>query len=522
MFFIVVYIHMARGLYYGSYRAPRVMLWSVGVFIFLTMMGGFRSEKGNLEIEMLQFINLLCNKVSEIYTGIDEGSKESEESRWGDREGPNQEEDEDRKRRKRKLSKKEREKVTLKRNEMQVIIGSMLGDMSMNKRGTENAYFLYSQGGVHRSYIKFMYGKLERLTTGYGISEREVLLKGNRHISLYFYSIALPALNEIYEMFYQGGRKVVPKNIAKFMDFGILAIWIMDDGFRKGEGLRLCTDSFSKEDVELLIEALKEKLGINPTIIIGNRGKGQYRISINKRDMMRIRPHLRHYMHKKMYYKIGIKENELRRVGSERYVSNKERKEIMLTEKMTRVLVGLILGGMSIIKGRGEKVNPRLCYSKGRRDGEYMRHVYEILKDLTRTGIKVKSRAKIAGKEELMINSMALPCLNKLYEVFYKDKRKVIPLDIGNYLTEESLAYLLMEDGERIEGEIVIKVGKFKDEEVGRLEEVLKMNFGIESKKVITKYRRIVISGKEIDKLIEIVRPYMHRSRSNRIGLEID
>ena len=39
MFFIMVYIHIARGLYYGSYRAPRVMLWSVGVFILLIMMG---------------------------------------------------------------------------------------------------------------------------------------------------------------------------------------------------------------------------------------------------------------------------------------------------------------------------------------------------------------------------------------------------------------------------------------------------------------------------------------------------
>ena len=38
MFFIMVYIHMARGLYYGSYRAPRIMLWSVGVFIFFAMM----------------------------------------------------------------------------------------------------------------------------------------------------------------------------------------------------------------------------------------------------------------------------------------------------------------------------------------------------------------------------------------------------------------------------------------------------------------------------------------------------
>ena len=38
-FFIIVYIHIARGLYYGSYRKPRVMLWTVGVFILLVMMG---------------------------------------------------------------------------------------------------------------------------------------------------------------------------------------------------------------------------------------------------------------------------------------------------------------------------------------------------------------------------------------------------------------------------------------------------------------------------------------------------
>ena len=39
MFFMMVYIHIARGLYYGSYTHPRELLWSVGVFIFLIMMG---------------------------------------------------------------------------------------------------------------------------------------------------------------------------------------------------------------------------------------------------------------------------------------------------------------------------------------------------------------------------------------------------------------------------------------------------------------------------------------------------
>lgn len=38
MFFIAVYIHIFRGLYYGSYKAPREILWWLGLVIFLLMM----------------------------------------------------------------------------------------------------------------------------------------------------------------------------------------------------------------------------------------------------------------------------------------------------------------------------------------------------------------------------------------------------------------------------------------------------------------------------------------------------
>ncbi|KJV55518.1 cytochrome b [Orientia chuto str. Dubai] len=38
MFFAVVYIHIARGLYYGSYKTPRELLWHIGIVIFLCMM----------------------------------------------------------------------------------------------------------------------------------------------------------------------------------------------------------------------------------------------------------------------------------------------------------------------------------------------------------------------------------------------------------------------------------------------------------------------------------------------------
>jgi ubiquinol-cytochrome c reductase cytochrome b/c1 subunit len=38
MFFLAVYLHIARGLYYGSYKAPREVLWVLGVIIYLLMM----------------------------------------------------------------------------------------------------------------------------------------------------------------------------------------------------------------------------------------------------------------------------------------------------------------------------------------------------------------------------------------------------------------------------------------------------------------------------------------------------
>src|SRR6266700_1467140 len=38
MFFLAVYIHMFRGMYYGSYKAPREVLWILGVIIYLLMM----------------------------------------------------------------------------------------------------------------------------------------------------------------------------------------------------------------------------------------------------------------------------------------------------------------------------------------------------------------------------------------------------------------------------------------------------------------------------------------------------
>ena len=38
MFFVAVYVHIFRGVYYGSFKSPRELIWILGVVILLLMM----------------------------------------------------------------------------------------------------------------------------------------------------------------------------------------------------------------------------------------------------------------------------------------------------------------------------------------------------------------------------------------------------------------------------------------------------------------------------------------------------
>src|SRR5205823_7287449 len=63
MFFLAVYIHMFRGLYYGSYKAPRELIWIIGVLIYLLMMAfllfGYVLSCASMSIRGVSFITTL-------------------------------------------------------------------------------------------------------------------------------------------------------------------------------------------------------------------------------------------------------------------------------------------------------------------------------------------------------------------------------------------------------------------------------------------------------------------------------
>jgi len=74
MFFIAVYIHILRGMYYGSYKAPREILWILGVFIFLAMMAtafmGYSLVWGQMSFWAVTVITNLFTSLDAIIPGM--------------------------------------------------------------------------------------------------------------------------------------------------------------------------------------------------------------------------------------------------------------------------------------------------------------------------------------------------------------------------------------------------------------------------------------------------------------------
>jgi ubiquinol-cytochrome c reductase cytochrome b subunit len=74
MFFFAVYIHMFRGLYYGSYKAPREVLWIIGVIIFLVMMAtgfmGYTLPWGQMSFWGVTVITNLFSSLDGVIPGL--------------------------------------------------------------------------------------------------------------------------------------------------------------------------------------------------------------------------------------------------------------------------------------------------------------------------------------------------------------------------------------------------------------------------------------------------------------------
>jgi ubiquinol-cytochrome c reductase cytochrome b subunit len=299
-FFIFVYAHIGRGLYYGSYKSPRILLWSIGVIILILMMAiaflGYVLPYGQMSLWGKSFYAL--NDFNFFYIESNNLIYRSQayfilpfitpKTKSTQRIGPHNYEI------------------------LSILIGSLLGETIAEKHGN-GTRFCFQQEHLNSHYMLWFHNYLNE--KGYCkniIPEITTRLGKNgkiRYISK-FKTYTFTSFNWIHETFYKDGKKILLyQNIIDYLSPLALAIWIQNDGEKVssssgGTGLKIATKNFSYEEVNFVAKILREKYYLKVSVIKIN-ALNQYNLNISKSSIKNLVEILKPYLHPSMYYKLN-------------------------------------------------------------------------------------------------------------------------------------------------------------------------------------------------------------------------
>ena len=278
-FFIVVYIHLFRGIYYSSYCQPREFVWILGVVILLRMIvtafigyvlpwGESVCPRGGVENVQELCLFFMGPKIPGFQ-----------------RIGPHNQ------------------------DVISVIVGSLLGDGWGEKRCVSTRFHIHvSQENVE--YIMWLHKFFNE--RGYCSSTKPKILtqiqKGNKvYYSIKIRTWSFRSFNFLYNLFYKDKVKCIPTNIGDFLTPLALAIWFMDDGGKNSSSVLIHTNSFTKKEVEMLQKVLFQKYH-RRTTTRKKRSKDPdrgYIIDILKKDLPLFASLVKPHMIQSMHYKLG-------------------------------------------------------------------------------------------------------------------------------------------------------------------------------------------------------------------------
>lgn len=106
-------------------------------------------------------------------------------------------------------------------------------------------------------------------------------------------------------MFYNSsGVKFIPLNLEELITARSLAYWIMDDGYKSGNGFYLCTESFTLEENHKLSKILVNKFNLKCGIHKHTNGYRLYIFSTSKDKLLKL---IQPYLINHFYYKFDLK-----------------------------------------------------------------------------------------------------------------------------------------------------------------------------------------------------------------------
>ena len=151
----------------------------------------------------------------------------------------------------------------LTNRQREIIIGTLLGDGHLEKNGRHTRLRI-DHYNKQKGYIFWLVNELGP----FSLMPREIHEADKRSGKVYsrwhFSTKSLPIFDEFHKMFYIGKRKIIPIRLDEFITPLSLAIWYMDDGFRRkdSKGFYLCTSSYTQEEHIKLQEILYKRFSI--------------------------------------------------------------------------------------------------------------------------------------------------------------------------------------------------------------------------------------------------------------------
>ena len=249
-FFFLVYLHIGRGLYYGSYKAPRTLVWTIGVVIFILMMAIINSWPNWILINYINKDMVVCLSLLPFSRA---------RTRAILRVGPHS------------------------KDVLSIIICGMLGDWwadEIKAQALPSTRFNIEQSVNNSAYIHnlsltlFEYGycssfvpKLVKKSEG--INDKRIdktVTRFNYRLTLFTYT----SLHWIYEGFYTKVNGVTAKRVPEWIGEYItpigLAHLLMQAGSVSKEGLMICTQFNNPTDINRIINVLKSRYNIDSAI----------------------------------------------------------------------------------------------------------------------------------------------------------------------------------------------------------------------------------------------------------------
>lgn len=185
-----------------------------------------------------------------------------------------------------------------------------------------------------------------------------------------------------------------------------------------------------------------------------------------------------------------------------------------------RVIVGTVLGDAWLEK---QKVNARFRFEQSHIRTEFFFFLFEYFVPFCSNSPKLRERLdKRTNKiyKTWHFTTLSLPLFTQYYNLFYIDKKKVVPANIMDLMDPIALAFWIMCDGYKHNTGVTLATNAFSISENELLINALNQKFGFSCWRINDHgLPSIFIPNTDLSNLQNLVSPYMHPTMVYKIHL---